>query len=109
MSGDLDLTGGTIGQSGEQLTATAERLAGEIESFSGRLAGFENAFGGDDLGSAMKMVYDAISQAALECFDDNTAVLTETGGKLVEMGAEYTGVEQANDGLFTGLLGRLGQ
>ncbi|MBB5953817.1 hypothetical protein FHS29_000387 [Saccharothrix tamanrassetensis] len=109
MSGNLDLSGGTIGQSGEQLTGTAERLTSEIASFGGRLAGFENAFGGDDLGSAMQMVYDAISTAAMECFDDNAAVLAETGGKLVEMGAEYAGVEQSNEGLFTDLLGRLGQ
>ncbi|MEJ2856863.1 MULTISPECIES: hypothetical protein [unclassified Saccharothrix] len=105
MSGHLNLSGEAIGRSGDQLTGTAERLTGEIASFRASLASYGNPFGGDDLGSAMQMIYDVISEAAMESFEDNAAVLTETGGKLVEMGAEYVNVEQANHGLFTSLGG----
>ncbi|MEV0675529.1 hypothetical protein AB0I60_03295 [Actinosynnema sp. NPDC050436] len=108
MSGKVELTGDTISRSGEQLTGTADRLAEEVASFTGRLAGFGDAFGGDDLGSTMQMIYDAVSGAAFECFDENTAVLSETGGQLSEMGAEYTEVERANQGVFTDLLGGMG-
>ncbi|MET8762694.1 hypothetical protein [Lentzea sp. NPDC004782] len=107
MSGGLEVFGDAISQSGEQLTGTAERLTGEIAAFSGKLAGFGNPFGGDDLGSTMQMIYGAIADAAMECFGDNTATMSETGGKLVEMGAEYVSVEERNHGLISGLLGRL--
>lgn len=80
MSEDTRFTADSITARGEDPGPTVDQPANDIASFKARLAGFGNPFGGDDLGAAMRMAYDTITEIAVECLDDNTAIMAETGG-----------------------------
>ncbi|WP_154814089.1 hypothetical protein [Actinophytocola xinjiangensis] len=108
MDGSLDLRGESISQSGGALTGSAQGMAGDLSAFTSSLSGYGNPFGDDDLGSVMQMIYSAVSEAAMECFDGNTAELGVAGGQLVEMGSEYLNTEQTNEAEFTTLRGEVG-
>ncbi|HVK23797.1 MAG TPA: hypothetical protein VM677_20775 [Actinokineospora sp.] len=108
MSGEMYVHAEAIGGSAKQILGTGEALAAGVESFRGQVDALADAFGGDDLGSVLGMIYQVISEAAFESFTDNVDGLDEIGNNLQSMADDYTTVETANTGFFQQLTGDLG-
>jgi uncharacterized protein YukE len=97
-----------ISGSAQQILGTGQALAAEVDSFRGQVDALADAFGGDDLGSVLGMIYQVISEAAFESFDDNVDGLNEIGRNLQSMAEDYTTVESANCDVFQKLQEGLG-
>lgn len=108
MSGQFSVDAGMIGGSAQQILGTGESLAGEVASFRGQVDALAGAFGGDDLGSVLGMIYQVISEAAFESFADNAEGLGEIGRTLQGMAEDYSTTDTGNDEMFRNLMGGLG-
>ncbi|KAA9165865.1 hypothetical protein FPZ12_005150 [Amycolatopsis acidicola] len=109
MPGDIELDTGAVNESGKSVSDAADELRTKITEFQSKLEGYESAFGGDDLGSAMQSVYDAIREAAMESYEDNTATVTETGDRIVDMAKSYEAIETAHSEQLTAFLKEMGE
>ncbi|MGI5500716.1 WXG100 family type VII secretion target [Lentzea sp. CA-135723] len=104
MSG-MEVSAEMIGGSAKQILGTGDSLAGEVAAFRSQVEALTGAFGGDELGSALGTIYQIVSEAAFESFEDNADGLTEIGQNLQAMADDYTAVETANQNSFQQLLG----
>jgi hypothetical protein len=94
--GRLYVDGGQISRSGAGIAAAAQQLQSQITAFQGELGGHPNAFGSDQVSSLIAGIYQAISQAAMECFGENQKALADHGQRVQVMGQGYTQAEQVN-------------
>ncbi|MBY8851927.1 hypothetical protein [Saccharothrix longispora] len=108
MSGEFSVNAEAIGGSAQRILGAGEDLAGEVASFRGQVDALADAFGGDDLGSVLGMIYQVISEAAFESFTDNAEGLGEVGRTLQSMSDDYSVVETDNGDVFRQLMGGLG-
>jgi uncharacterized protein YukE len=106
MSG-MDVNAEMIGETAQGIQGAGDSLAGDVASFRGQVEGLADAFGGDDLGSVLGMIYQIIAEAAFESFEDNADGLGEIGRNLQGMADDYTTAETANNDLFKQLMGGL--
>jgi uncharacterized protein YukE len=106
MSG-MDVNAEMIGGSAKEILGTGDSLARDVAAFRGQAEALADAFGGDDLGSVLGMIYQIISEAAFESFEDNADGLGEIGHNLQGMADDYSAVESANHGMFSQLTGGL--
>ncbi|HEX7305387.1 hypothetical protein [Lentzea sp.] len=107
MSG-MQVNAEMIGGSAQQILGTGDSLTGDIAAFRSQVDALSGAFGGDELGSALGTIYQMVSEAAFESFEDNADGLAEIGRNLQGMADDYTTVETANQGMFQELTGGLG-
>ncbi|RJQ77763.1 hypothetical protein D5S17_15220 [Pseudonocardiaceae bacterium YIM PH 21723] len=98
-----DMIGGTA----QKLLAAGQALTGDIAAFRSQTAALADAFGDDDLGSILGMIYQGISEAAFECFEDNAEGLNEIADGVKQMAATYTETESMNKTFFHTLSGGL--
>ncbi|WP_146174802.1 WXG100 family type VII secretion target [Umezawaea tangerina] len=96
-----------ISGSADQLLGMGEALGKEVESFRSQVDALADAFGGDDLGSALGMIYQIVSEAAFDSFADNAEGLSEIGQNLQGMADDYSTVDTANSDMFRELQGEL--
>lgn len=96
-----------IGGSAKEILGAGDSLAGDVAAFRGQVDALAGAFGGDDLGSVLGMIYQIIAEAAFESFEDNADGLAEIGRTLQGMADDYSTVETANNDMFTQLMGGL--
>ncbi|MET9224556.1 hypothetical protein [Lentzea sp. NPDC003310] len=104
MSG-MEVSAEVIGGSAKEILGTGDSLTGDIAAFRSRVEALSDAFGGDELGSALGTIYQIVSEAAFESFEDNADGLAEIGHNLQGMADEYTAVEIANQTSFQQLMG----
>lgn len=103
MSG-MNVNAEMIGGSAQEILGTGDSLAGDVAAFRGQVDALAGAFGGDDLGSVLGMIYQIIAEAAFESFEDNADGLGEIGRTLQGMADEYSTVETANNDMFKQLM-----
>ncbi len=94
--GQLYVDAGQISRSGAGISAAAQQLQSHVAAFQGELGGHGNAFGSDQVSSLIAGIYQAISQAAMECFGDNTKALAGHGQRVQVLGQGYQQAEQVN-------------
>ncbi|GGP51837.1 WXG100 family type VII secretion target [Saccharothrix coeruleofusca] len=104
----MNVNAAAIGESAQQILSTGDALAGEVAAFRGQVDALADAFGGDDLGSALATIYQVVSEAAFESFTDNAEGLSEVGRTLQAMADDYSTAETANSDSFRQLMGGLG-
>ena len=95
-AGGIHVDSGQIGRSGAGITAAAQQLQSHVSAFQGELGGYGNVFGGDQVSSLIAGIYQAISQAAMESFGDNTKALADHGQRVQVMGQAYQQEEEVN-------------
>ncbi len=96
-----------IGGSAKEILGTGDSLASDVAAFRGQVDALAGAFGGDDLGSVLGMIYQIIAEAAFESFEDNADGLGEIGRNMQGMADDYSATETANNDMFTQLMGGL--
>lgn len=96
-----------IGASANELLGLGKSLTGDIDSFQAQTEALTNAFGNDDLGSAIGMIYQVASEAAFESFHDNAEGLSEIGQGLQTMAQDYSQIDLANKDSFQQIVGGL--
>lgn len=84
---------GTLSKSANGLLSSGKSLAGNVAAFQSQTAAFKDAFGNDDLGSALETIYEVASQAAFECFHDNAEGLQDIGHNLQAMAETYSDID----------------
>ncbi|MFD4638304.1 WXG100 family type VII secretion target [Lentzea sp. NPDC058436] len=104
MSG-MEVSAEMIGGSAKEILGTGDSLTSDIAAFRSQVEALTGAFGGDELGSALGTIYQIVSEAAFESFEDNADGLAEIGHNLQGMADDYSAVETANQGTFQQLLG----
>lgn len=106
MSG-MQVSTEAIGGSAKEILGTGDSLTGEIGAFRSQVEALTDAFGADELGSALGTIYQIVSEAAFESFEDNADGLAEIGTTLQGMADEYTAVEAANQQSLQQVMGDL--
>lgn len=82
--------------------SSAEELRERLAASGKELTGDGDAFGDDDLGAVIAMIYGAVHQMAFESYGDNTGELGKYAGDLEAMGvsqerSEETSVVEINN------------
>lgn len=93
MSGGFHVDPGALSKSANGLLSSGKTLAGDVAAFQSQTAALKDAFGGDDLGSALETIYEVASQAAFECFHDNAESLQDIGHNLHAMAKTYSDID----------------
>jgi hypothetical protein len=96
-----------IGASAKKLLGLGQSLVGDIDSFRAQTEALTSAFGNDDLGSAIAMIYQVASEAAFDSFHDNAEGLSEIGQGLQTMAEHYSQIDLANKDSFHQIMGGL--
>ncbi|MEU3622779.1 hypothetical protein BS329_09755 [Amycolatopsis coloradensis] len=100
MSGGFQVFPEQIRGAGSALAGTGKSLAGEVAAFQSQTAALGDAFGDDDLGSALGTIYQIASEAAFESFHDNAEGIGDVGQTLQIMAGSYADYEStARDSL----------
>lgn len=107
MSGGFTVHPEEVGGAAKNLQGAGQSLAGAVARFQSQAAALGDAFGDDDLGSVLGMIYQVASEAAFESFQDNADGLQEIGHTLQEMADHYAEAESANQDSFQQVLGGL--
>ncbi|MFD9701373.1 WXG100 family type VII secretion target [Lentzea sp. NPDC059081] len=107
MSGGFTVDPEEVGRAAGNLQGAGQALAGAVDQFQSQAAALADAFGDDDLGSVLGMIYEVASEAAFESFQDNADGLQEIGHTLREMAEHYAEVESASLESFQQVLGGL--
>ncbi|MEY8039551.1 PE domain-containing protein [Saccharopolyspora cebuensis] len=94
-----------MGKAADELADTGQTLSRDITAFQAETAALGDAFGDDDLGSALAGIYQVASEAAFESFHDNAGRLKEIGENLRSMADEYAEIDTANQDSFQQLVG----
>ncbi len=108
MSGAFSVHPEEVGGAAKNLLGAGQSLSGAVAQFQARTAALSDAFGNDDLGSALGTIYQIASEAAFDCFADNAEGLQEVGHNLQAMADSYAETESASQESFQRLLGGLG-
>jgi uncharacterized protein YukE len=96
-----------VGGAAKNLQGAGQSLANTIAQFQSQVSALGDAFGDDDLGSVLGMIYEVASEVAFESFQDNAEGLQEIGQTLQEMAAHYAEVDSAGRDSFQQVLGGL--
>ncbi|GAB2843450.1 WXG100 family type VII secretion target [Lentzea nigeriaca] len=107
MSGGFSVHPEEVGGAAKSLQGAGQSLAGAVAQFQSQVAALGDAFGDDDLGSVLGMIYQVASEAAFESFQDNADGLQEIGHTLQEMADHYAETESASMDSFRQMLGGL--
>jgi uncharacterized protein YukE len=107
VAGGFQVNPEDIGKSAKSLLSAGQSLAGDVAAFQSQTAALNHAFGDDDLGSALGMIYEAASQAAFDCFHDNAEGIKEIGQNLQAMADTYSEIDSAHRDSLQQLLGGL--
>jgi hypothetical protein len=97
-----------LSASGSALQSVASRLSSELASFRSELAGFGAPWGSDDIGSLIGAAHDEVSSWAFECYLDVMGEMASAGADVVDISAQYTGVDENVSRRFRGVLTELG-
>jgi hypothetical protein len=76
--------------------SSAEELRERLAASEKELTGDGDAFGGDDLGALIAMIYGAVHQMAFESYADDTGELETYAGDLEAMGVNQERSEEAS-------------
>ncbi|TMQ94238.1 hypothetical protein ETD83_24105 [Actinomadura soli] len=85
-----------IRRSGLGIGSSAQRLKADWEAFQAELAGFGEPWGTDDIGSLIGGCYQAIYEAAADCYNDNIEAMTEDGDTVQSVAANHLAAEKSN-------------
>ncbi|MFD5828013.1 WXG100 family type VII secretion target [Lentzea sp. NPDC060358] len=107
MSG-MEVSTEMIGGSAKEILGTGDSLTSDIATFRSQTEALTGAFGGDELGSALGTIYQIVSEAAFESFEDNADGLAEIGHNLQGMADDYDAIEAFNRDSFQQIMGDLG-
>ncbi|MEU0880511.1 hypothetical protein ABZ345_18060 [Lentzea sp. NPDC005914] len=105
MSGGFSVHPEELGGAARNLQGAGQSLTGAVSEFQAKVAALSDAFGDDDLGSALGMIYEIASEAAFDCFTDNAEGLQEIGHNLQAMADGYAETESASQESFQQLMG----
>ncbi|MEU4522970.1 hypothetical protein AB0F52_30210 [Amycolatopsis sp. NPDC024027] len=93
MTGGFEVFPEEIGGAAKKMVSTGQSLSGDIAAFQSQTAALGDAFGDDDLGSALGMIYQVASEAAFESFHDNAEGISDIGQNLQVMADSYAEYE----------------
>jgi hypothetical protein len=97
----IHLAARKVDDAGQDWGESVDRLSTGMES-----AG-DDAYGGDELGAALKEMYGSIGPKALEYFAETGFCVIETADALDQMAKAYTEAEQDNAAVVTEVQGVL--
>jgi hypothetical protein len=96
MPGELQVDFEDVHRAGAGIASSAQALRAKVQSFQAELQGFGQPWGNDDIGSLIGMCYQAIYEAAMECFADNIGELAGQAEGVQAMAATYREAEDAS-------------
>jgi hypothetical protein len=82
-----------IHRAGGGIATSAQALRGKLQAFQAELQGFGEPWGNDDIGSLIGMCYQAIYDAAMECFEANIGEMEGHAEGVKAMAATYREAE----------------
>ena len=86
-----------IHRAGAGIASSAQALQAKVQAFQAELRGYGAPWGNDDIGSLIGMCYQAIYEAAMECFADNIGELTGHAEGVKGMAATYREAEDTTE------------
>src|SRR3954468_19952148 len=94
---------GTVDVRPEHIHLAAQKVDGAGQDWGQAVAtlkadmdGIGDPYGGDELGTALKAMYDITGPTALEYFSETGFCMIETAAAMNQMATEYTTVERDN-------------
>jgi hypothetical protein len=96
MPGELQVDPEDIHRAGAGIATSAQALQAKVQSFQSELQGFGEPWGNDDIGSLIGMCYQAIYEAAMECFGANIGELLGDAEGVKSMAATYREAEDTS-------------
>jgi hypothetical protein len=85
---------------GDNISQSSQAMSGSVSQFEAQLASYGDAFGGDDLGSLIGMVYGVIHDLAMDCFETNIADTQEAGETVTAMANNFSNTEDNTTASF---------
>ncbi len=82
-----------IHRAGTGIASSAQALQAKLQEFQAELQGFGAPWGNDDIGSLIGMCYQAIYEAAMECFAENVGEMGGQAEGVKAMAATYREAE----------------
>lgn len=96
MAEELSVDPQHIRRSGAGVRSSAQQLRSELQAFQNHLAGYGEPWGNDDLGSLIGGCYQAISELAFDCYNDNIAELEGHADGVNAMASTYFQAEDVS-------------
>jgi hypothetical protein len=96
VAAELQVDAEDIHRAGGGIASSAQSLRAKVQSFQAELQGYGAPWGNDDIGSLIGMCYQAIYEAAMECFADNIGELNGHAEGVKAMAATYREAEDTS-------------
>ncbi|RJQ82060.1 hypothetical protein D5S17_03830 [Pseudonocardiaceae bacterium YIM PH 21723] len=96
-----------MGGSAKKIMGVGDDLVTQVGAFRSATESLTSAFGDDDLGSALGMIYQVVSEVAFESFQDSAETLSDIGDRLGLMAENYIATDTGNKDVFHEILGGL--
>lgn len=95
--GDIDVRPESIHLAAQKVDGAGQDWGESVANLTADMAAVGDPYGGDELGTALKEMYETIGPTALEYFTETGFCVVETAVAMDQMAAAYTRVEQNND------------
>lgn len=94
--GTVDVRPESIHLAARHVDDAGEDWGESVGTLSADMGAVSDPYGGDDLGTALRDMYEIIGPTALEYFSETGFCVIETAAAMNQMATEYTTVEQDN-------------
>jgi len=98
--GPVDVRPESIHLAAQRVDGAGQDWGASVGTLSADMGAVVAPYGGDELGTALKEMYQIIGPTALEYFTETGFCLVETAAAMNQMATAYTTVEQDNTGLM---------
>jgi hypothetical protein len=96
--GTVDVRPESIHLAAQKVDGAGQDWGEAVGTLKADMDGVGDPYGGDELGTALKAMYDIIGPTALEYFTETGFCVIETADAMNQMATAYTKVEQDNTG-----------
>jgi uncharacterized protein YukE len=96
--GTVNVRPESIHQAAQRVDGAGQDWGASVADLSADMDAVGDPYGGDELGGALKDMYQIIGPTALEYFTETGFCLVETAAAMNQMATAYTTVEQDNTG-----------
>ena len=96
----IDVSPERLRSAADQLEQAVQRLDTDLDVLEADTAGYAGACGSDDLGTAIAACYEAISDLAFDCYEQNLDELVGYAEGLDTMADRYEQAERQNSDTF---------
>jgi hypothetical protein len=94
--GTVNVRPESVHEAAQSVDAAGQDWGESAATLVADMGAVENPYGGDELGNALKDMYDIIGPTALEYFDQTGFCLIETAAAMNQAATAYTTIEQDN-------------